>query len=130
MGDGNMYWYSELDKLGVEAAWKCATKARASGWPTAGRVPRTSPESRAPRAVPGVTQLATAFVVAAARAESPLVAFCGEHPPSDDGYNQRFDQPRFAAACETGFVRLQFAGKRRTTPCARRSTSRSSNRGP
>ena len=54
---------------------------------------------------PGVSQLGTAFVTAA-RAESPLVAFCGEHPLSDDEYNQRFDNARFAAACEAGFVRL------------------------
>src|SRR5205085_9732013 len=54
---------------------------------------------------PGVTQLATALVTAA-RAQSPLVAFVGESPTADEEYNQRFDQSRFAEACETGFVRV------------------------
>jgi thiamine pyrophosphate-dependent acetolactate synthase large subunit-like protein len=44
--------------------------------------------------------------VTAARARSPLVVFCGEHPTIDDEYIQAFDSSRFAAACETGFVRL------------------------
>ncbi|MBI3069118.1 MAG: thiamine pyrophosphate-binding protein, partial [Betaproteobacteria bacterium] len=42
----------------------------------------------------------------ASRAGSPLVAFVGEHPTNDDEYNQRLDQARFAAGCETGFVRV------------------------
>ena len=54
---------------------------------------------------PGVTQLATALVTAA-RAQSPLVAFVGEAPTTDEDYVQRFDQSRFAEACEAGFVRV------------------------
>jgi thiamine pyrophosphate-dependent acetolactate synthase large subunit-like protein len=54
---------------------------------------------------PGVTQLATALVTAA-RAESPIVAFVGEYPNTDQDYGQRLDQARFAAACESGFVRI------------------------
>ncbi|MCW5603417.1 MAG: thiamine pyrophosphate-binding protein [Burkholderiales bacterium] len=54
---------------------------------------------------PGVTQLATAFVTAA-RAQSPLVAFCGEFPGTDQDYIQRFDQAKFADSCEAGFVRV------------------------
>ena len=54
---------------------------------------------------PGVTQLATALVTAA-RAQSPLVAFVGESPTTDEEYVQRFDQSRFAEACEAGFVRV------------------------
>ena len=54
---------------------------------------------------PGVTQLATALVTAA-RAESPVVAFVGEHPASDQDYHQRLNQAAFAAGCETGFIRL------------------------
>ena len=46
---------------------------------------------------------------AAVFAESPIVAFCGEHPTVDDEYNQRFENSRFAAACEAGFVRLNSA---------------------
>jgi thiamine pyrophosphate-dependent acetolactate synthase large subunit-like protein len=44
--------------------------------------------------------------VTAARAQSPLVAFVGESPTTDEEYTQRFDQSRFAEACETGFVRV------------------------
>ncbi len=54
---------------------------------------------------PGVTQLATALVTAA-RAESPVVAFVGEHPANDQDYHQRLNQAAFAAGCETGFIRL------------------------
>ena len=104
MGDANMYWYSELDKLGVELVevrHEGAGLGMADGWARATHKPGIASATCGP----GTTQLATAFVVAA-RAESPLVAFCGEHPTNDDGYNQRFDNRGFAAVCETGFVRL------------------------
>jgi thiamine pyrophosphate-dependent acetolactate synthase large subunit-like protein len=104
MGDANMYWYSELDKIGVELVevrHEGAGLGMADGWARATHKPGVASTTCGP----GTTQLATAFVVAA-RAESPLVAFCGEHPTADDGYNQRFDNRGFAAACETGFVRL------------------------
>ena len=104
MGDANMYWYSELDKLGVqlvEVRHEGVGLGMADGWARATHTPGVASATCGP----GTTQLATAFVVAA-RAESPLVAFCGEHPTSDDGYNQRFDNRGFADACETGFVRL------------------------
>ena len=105
MGDANMYWYSGAWTSSASSYWKFAMKARVSAWPTAGRGPRTRAGRRERDVRSGTTQLATAFVVAA-RAESPLVAFCGEHPTVDDGYNQRFDNRGFANACETGFVRL------------------------
>ena len=54
---------------------------------------------------PGVTQLATACVVAA-RAESPVVAFVGERPTKDPDYHQGLNQSRFADGVETGFIRL------------------------
>jgi thiamine pyrophosphate-dependent acetolactate synthase large subunit-like protein len=104
MGDANMYWYSELDKLGVqlvEVRHEGAGLGMADGWARATHKPGVASATCGP----GTTQLATAFVVAA-RAESPLVAFCGEHPTNDDGYNQRFDNRGFATVCETGFVRL------------------------
>jgi len=104
MGDANMYWYSELDKLGVqlvEVRHEGAGLGMADGWARATHKPGVASATCGP----GTTQLATAFVVAA-RAESPLVSFCGEHPTNDDGYNQRFDNRGFAAVCETGFVRL------------------------
>jgi thiamine pyrophosphate-dependent acetolactate synthase large subunit-like protein len=104
MGDANMYWYSELDKLGVdlvEVRHEGAGLGMADGWARATHKVGVASTTCGP----GTTQIATALVVAA-RAESPLVAFCGEHPTSDDGYNQRFDNRAFATACETGFVRL------------------------
>jgi thiamine pyrophosphate-dependent acetolactate synthase large subunit-like protein len=104
MGDGNMYWMHELDKLGVktlEVRHEGAGLGMADGW---ARVTRT-PGIATATCGPGVSQLATALLTAS-RAESPLVAFVGEHPTSDDEYNQRLDQSRFAAACETGFVRM------------------------
>jgi len=104
MGDGNMYWMHELDKIGVkllEVRHEGAGLGMADGWARATHTPGVATATCGP----GVTQLATAFVTAA-RAQSPLVAFCGEHPTSDDEYNQRLDQGRFAAGCEAGFVRL------------------------
>jgi len=104
MGDGNMYWMHELDKLGVktlEVRHEGAGLGMADGW---ARVTHT-PGVATATCGPGVSQLATALLTAS-RAESPLVAFVGEHPTNDDEYNQRLDQARFAAACATGFVRL------------------------
>jgi len=104
MGDGNMYWMHELDKLGVkilEVRHEGAGLGMADGW---ARVTRT-PGIGTATCGPGVSQLATALLTAS-RAESPLVAFVGEHPTNDDEYNQRLDQARFAAACESGFVRV------------------------
>ena len=104
MGDGNMYWMHELDKLGVkllEVRHEGAGLGMADGWARATRTPGVATATCGP----GVSQLATALLTAS-RAQSPLVAFCGEHPTNDDEYNQRLDQARFAAACETGFVRL------------------------
>jgi thiamine pyrophosphate-dependent acetolactate synthase large subunit-like protein len=105
MGDGNMYWMHELDKLGgvkmLEVRHEGAGLGMADGW---ARVTRT-PGIATATCGPGVSQLATALLTAA-RAESPLVAFVGEHPTNDQEYNQRLDQARFAAGCETGFVRV------------------------
>jgi acetolactate synthase-1/2/3 large subunit len=104
MGDGNMYWMHELDKLGVkllEVRHEGAGLGMADGWARATHNPGVATATCGP----GVSQLATALLTAS-RAQSPLVAFCGEHPTNDDEYNQRLDQARFAAACETGFVRL------------------------
>lgn len=104
MGDGNMYWLHELDKLGVkmlEVRHEGAGLGMADGW---ARVTRTVGVATA-TCGPGVSQFATALLTAS-RASSPLVAFVGEHPTNDDEYNQRLNQGRFAEACETGFVRL------------------------
>ena len=104
MGDANMYWMHELDKLGVktlEVRHEGAGLGMADGW---ARVTRT-PGVATATCGPGVSQLATALLTAA-RAASPLVAFVGEHPLNDDEYNQRLDNAPLAAACETGFVRV------------------------
>jgi len=104
MGDGNMYWIYELSKLGVkvhEVRHEGAGLGMADGY---ARVTHT-PGVATATCGPGVTQLATALVTAS-RAGSPLVAFCGEYPTEDDEYAQYLDQARFAAACESGFVRL------------------------
>jgi len=104
MGDGNMYWISELYKIGVkmhEVRHEGAGLGMADGWARVTRNPGVATATCGP----GVTQLASALVTAA-RARSPLVAFCGEHPSVDDEYLQYLDQSRFAAACESGFVRI------------------------
>src|SRR5262245_54848773 len=105
MGDGNMYWIYALDRLGVkvhEVRHEGAGLGMADGWARTTHTPGVATATCGP----GVTQLATAFVTAA-RAHSPVVAFCGESPSNDDEYAQYLDQSRFAAACEAGFVRLQ-----------------------
>ncbi len=105
MGDGNMYWMHELDKLGgvqmLEVRHEGAGLGMADGWARVSRTPGIATATCGP----GVSQLATAFITAN-RASSPLVAFCGEHPSNDPEYNQRLDQAAFAAGCETGFVRV------------------------
>src|SRR5690242_11409510 len=104
MGDGNMYWMEALHDLGVnllEVRHEGAGLGMADGW---ARITNT-PGVCTATCGPGVTQLATALVTAA-RARSPLVAFVGESPTTDEEYTQRFDQSRFAEACEAGFVRV------------------------
>lgn len=104
MGDGNMYWMEALHDLGVnllEVRHEGAGLGMADGW---ARITNT-PGVCTATCGPGVTQLATALVTAA-RARSPLVAFVGESPTTDEEYVQRYDQSRFAEACEAGFVRV------------------------
>jgi acetolactate synthase-1/2/3 large subunit len=107
MGDANMYWMNELDKLGVrqfEVRHEGAGLAMADGW---GRIDG-SPGVCTTTSGPGVAQLATTLLVAS-RARTPMVAFVGEAPVGDESYVQRLDQKRFAEACEAGFVRLDTA---------------------
>ena len=106
MGDGNMYWISELHKIGGVKVHE--VRHEGAGLGMADGYARTKHEPGVATATcgPGVSQLATAFITAA-RAHSPVVAFCGEYPLSDPEYTQYLDQSRFAEACEAGFVRLQ-----------------------
>jgi thiamine pyrophosphate-dependent acetolactate synthase large subunit-like protein len=104
MGDGNMYWMEALHDRGVqllEVRHEGAGLGMADGWARVTYEPGVCTATCGP----GVTQLATALVTAA-RAQSPLVAFVGESPTDDEEYIQRFDQSRFAEACESGFVRV------------------------
>ena len=104
MGDGNMYWIYALDRMGVkihEVRHEGAGLGMADGFARTTHTPGVATATCGP----GVTQLATALVTAS-RAHSPLVAFCGEAPSTDEEYAQFLDQSRFAAACESGFVRL------------------------
>jgi thiamine pyrophosphate-dependent acetolactate synthase large subunit-like protein len=104
MGDGNMYWMEALHDLGVdllEVRHEGAGLGMADGWARATHTPGVCTATCGP----GVTQLATGLVTAA-RAQSKVVAFVGEAPTTDQDYVQRFDQSRFAEACEAGFVRV------------------------
>ena len=104
MGDGNMYWMNALIKRGVECIevrHEGVGMGMADGWARH----RQTPGVATATCGPGVTQLATACVVAA-RAESPVVAFVGERPAKDPDYHQGLNQSRFADGVETGFIRL------------------------
>jgi acetolactate synthase I/II/III large subunit len=104
MGDGNMYWIYALDRLGVkihEVRHEGAGLGMADGYARTTHTPGVATATCGP----GVTQLATVLVTAS-RAHSPIVAFCGEAPSVDEEYAQWLDQSKFAAGCETGFVRL------------------------
>ncbi|HEY1822015.1 MAG TPA: thiamine pyrophosphate-binding protein [Trebonia sp.] len=104
MGDANMYWMNELDKLGIrqfEVRHEGGGLAMADGW---GRI-NGNPGVCTTTSGPGVAQIATTLLVAS-RARTPMVAFVGEAPLGDESYVQRLDQKRFAEACEAGFVHL------------------------
>jgi acetolactate synthase I/II/III large subunit len=107
MGDANMYWMHEMDRLGVrqfEVRHEGAGLAMADGW---GRTDG-NPGVCTTTSGPGVAQLATTLLVAS-RARTPMVAFIGEAPLGDESYVQRLDQKRFAEACEAGFVHVSRA---------------------
>src|ERR1051325_1820689 len=104
MGDGNMYWMNALIDRGVnciEVRHEGVGMGMADGWARHKQTPGVATATCGP----GVTQLATARVVAA-RAESPVVAFVGERPAKDPDYHQGLNQSRFADGVETGFIRL------------------------
>jgi len=104
MGDGNMHWIEALHKIGVETIevrHEGVGLGMADGWARHTRTPGVCTATCGP----GTTQLATAFVTAA-RAQSPVVAFCGEFPTTNQDYDQRLNQEKFADACEVGFVRV------------------------
>ncbi|WP_330309575.1 MULTISPECIES: thiamine pyrophosphate-binding protein [unclassified Streptomyces] len=107
MGDANMHWMNALARRGVrlyEVRHEGSGLGMADGWARAAGRPGVLTTTSGP----GVTQLATSMVVAA-RARTPLVAFCGETAWGDLGAAQYLDQGRFAAAIECGFVHLSRA---------------------
>jgi thiamine pyrophosphate-dependent acetolactate synthase large subunit-like protein len=104
MGDANMHWMNALAARGValyEVRHEGCGLGMADGFAReAGRPGVVTATSG-----PGTAQLATSMIVAA-RARTPLVAFCGETPTGDQGAVQYLDQRRFAAAIECEFVHL------------------------
>lgn len=104
MGHATMHWADELHKIGVrklEVRHEGFGLGMADGW---ARATHTTAVAHA-TCGPGVTQLASALVTAS-RAASPIVAFVGEGATADYENAQYFNQERFAAGCETGFVRV------------------------
>ena len=94
MGDGNMYWMNALIDRGlepIEVRHEGVGLGMADGYARHTHGPAVATATCGP----GVTQLATALVTAA-RAESPVVAFVGEHPASDQDYHQRLNQAESA----------------------------------
>ena len=105
MGDGNMYWMQALHNLRRPAPRGPPRRRRPGHGRRLGArhpSPRASPPPPAAQASPSSPRRSSP-----PRAPSrPLVAFVGESPTADEEYIQRFDQSRFAEACETGFVRV------------------------
>ena len=105
MGDGNMYWMEALHDLGMqllEVRHEGAGLGMADGWARVTYSPGVCTATCGPGAHP-------ACHGAGHRRRAPqsaLVAFVGESPTDDEEYIQRFDQSRFAEACEAGFVRV------------------------
>ncbi|MGI5452387.1 thiamine pyrophosphate-binding protein [Streptomyces sp. CA-249302] len=107
MGDANMHWMNALAQRGVrlyEVRHEGSGLGMADGWARAAGRPGVLTTTSGP----GVSQLATSMIVAA-RARTPLVAFCGETAWGDRAAAQYLDQGRFAAAIECGFVHLSRA---------------------
>ena len=106
MGDGNMYWMSEIEKTHpkmriYEGRHEGACLAMADGWARVSGEPGVC----AVTCGPGLAQLATSLLVAS-RARTPCVVFAGDTPDGSLTHSQRLNQARFAEACEAGFVKV------------------------
>lgn len=103
MGDGNMYWWSAMRGRHPDVAFhqvrhEGAGLAMAEGWARmTGRVGVCAVTMG-----PGLTQLATALVVAA-KNQIPIVVFAGD-AEGDENEQQYLDQRRFSEASAAGFV--------------------------
>ncbi|MGW2822659.1 thiamine pyrophosphate-binding protein [Streptomyces sp. NPDC001443] len=107
MGDANMHWMNALAERGVrlfEVRHEGSGLGMADGWARAAGQPGVITTTSGP----GVSQLATSMIVAA-RARTPLVAFCGETAWGDKAAAQYLDQARFAAAIECAYLHLDRA---------------------
>lgn len=104
LGDGNQHWVNALierDTRFVSVRHEGPALAMAEGWASIHGAPGVCTTTNGP----GVTQLATSMVVAS-RSRTPLVAFCGDTKLGDQAANHSFDEARFAAAVECGFVQM------------------------
>ena len=103
MGNGNMYWWHALDQHPDVAIYETRHEGTAltmaEGWARATGEPGICTVTQGP----GLSQLATALIVAA-RARVPIVVFAGETALNDPHGVQQFDQARFVDATEAGFV--------------------------
>src|ERR1700694_1443489 len=103
MGNGNMYWWYALDQhpdVAIhETRYEGTALTMAEGWARVTGQPGVCTVTQGP----GLSQLATALIVAA-RAKVPMVVFAGDTALNDPDGVQQFDQARFSGATEAGFV--------------------------
>ena len=103
MGNGNMYWWHALDQHPDVAIYETRHEGTAltmaEGWARATGQPGICTVTQGP----GLSQLATALIVAA-RARVPMVVYAGDTALDDPTGVQQFDQARFVEATEAGFV--------------------------
>jgi thiamine pyrophosphate-dependent acetolactate synthase large subunit-like protein len=103
MGNGNMYWWYALDQHPDVAIYETRHEGTAltmaEGWARATGQPGICTVTQGP----GLSQLATALIVAS-RARVPMVVFAGDTALNDPHGVQQFDQAKFADATEAGFV--------------------------
>ena len=103
MGNGNMYWWHALDQHPdvrvYETRYEGTALTMAEGWARATGQPGICTVTQGP----GLSQLATALIVAA-RARVPMVVYAGDTALNDPGGVQQFNQARFVEATEAGFV--------------------------
>lgn len=104
MGDANMHWMNAMADRGArlyEVRHEGCGLGMADGWSRATGEPGVLTATSGP----GVSQLATSLL-AASRARSSVIAFCGEVPLGDESAVQYLDQRRFARATESEFIRV------------------------
>jgi acetolactate synthase I/II/III large subunit len=103
MGNGNMYWWHALDQHPdvsiYETRHEGTALTMAEGWARATGQPGICTVTQGP----GLSQLATALIVAA-RGRVPLVVYAGDTALDDPHGVQQLDQAKFVEATEAGFV--------------------------